>query len=570
MTRYLILFLIPFSSLLATNVERIQAHLQIKDPLSACEEAQRQISIFPKEKALWEAYIIALAKAGKEKEMIQAWTHFERDFADPYASKNVLETVAWTIIEAGSLSSSLPVRAMSLLGAFFGQDARGVDILYKHLHDPNSLLRGIAIQLSAELHDARLADRIVYLMENERVGDVRLLAIKAVGKMRVSQAKPSLFKIVGDTNSRAEEKAAAIQSIVLLLETVNRADMLAMVQSKRAGFRLLACQIAIFCDLIRDVDLIISLLHDPCSEVRAAALYTLGFLEIKNFQGQSISQLAEQCLNDPDPHVAITAAWLLACQNVEKGGYLLKQWLREKKQETRLMAAGALKATGKQGLSFIESAFYESEDPFVRLNLAIALISQRVAVKEACRVLDHYLKQEIGRWTWQEKGNFKFLSPNILKFEEDLFEQPETQDQLVRLEILNLLAMLNYTNAREAIIDFLEKKNWGISGTASALLLTEGDDSCIKIVKQLLTHSTTKVKIQAALILALWGKDEDSILVLQQAYDGADREIKEKILEGIGSVGGLENLPFLMSKIKESSPTLRIMAATALIQALNR
>jgi hypothetical protein len=76
------------------------------------------------------------------------------------------------------------------------------------------------------------------------------------------------------------------------------------------------------------------------------------------------------------------------------------------------------------------------------------------------------------------------------------------------------------------------------------------------------------VKVQAALILALWGREESAIATLQQAYGGSDRELKEKIIEGVGRVGAKSSIPFLVEKLQEPSPTLRLLAAAALLQCL--
>ena len=132
-----------------------------------------------------------------------------------------------------------------------------------------------------------------------------------------------------------------------------------------------------------------------------------------------------------------------------------------------------------------------------------------------------------------------------------------------------MLAILEYPQAANGLINFLQKKNWGVTGISAAVLLTECDESPVDLVKSLLTHPQYKVRIQAALILALWGRDAEAIAVLAQAYPTANRDLKERILEGLGRIGDRSSIPFLTDCLNEPYPSLRVIAACALMQCLN-
>ena len=172
------------------------------------------------------------------------------------------------------------------------------------------------------------------------------------------------------------------------------------------------------------------------------------------------------------------------------------------------------------------------------------------------------------RWMWEEQGVFQVLAPSTVKYDELIPNCPEAKNQLVRLEVLNLLAILQYPKAQQAARSFLQNQTWGITGVASALLLTEGDEAAKDIVEELLKDPNQKVRVQAALILSLWGRGDNSVAVLQDAYQDADRDLKEKILEGIARVGHHTSIPFLLKRLHEPYQTLRIIAAAALLECL--
>ncbi|HRD55298.1 MAG TPA: HEAT repeat domain-containing protein, partial [Parachlamydiaceae bacterium] len=56
--------------------------------------------------------------------------------------------------------------------------------------------------------------------------------------------------------------------------------------------------------------------------------------------------------------------------------------------------------------------------------------------------------------------------------------------------------------------------------------------------------------------------------VLQDFYAQADREMKERILEGIGRIGSSASIPFLVECLKEPFQSLRVIAASSLLQVL--
>ncbi len=548
--------------------KRVHAHMVIGDYPSASSEAQKGLELFPSSKILRESYIRALAKAGDEKEMMVQWHLYIKDFPDECGNREILERLAWAVIDKGATSPSPLIRVIAMLGAFFSQDAKGVVILQSGLRDENSFLRSAAIKLSSNLHDISLQEELLRLMKSDPVWDVRLQAIKAVGHLQLVDAKNALEALIGQDNSHIEEKTAAIQALVLMADGISRERINELVQSNRVGLRLLACEFVIHFDQTQDIDLLFPLVQDYHAAVRAKVFQTLGCLGVKTIAGHSVVDVAGKGVTDPDPLVQVSAAWVLTLADPERGCSVFRSLLENKTVENRYLAAAALAGTGKYGLPLSKEIFAATTDSYIKMNLAMGLIGQRVSVAAACDCLFTGLSQEKKKWAWRNEGQFRILAPSKVKHDDAIPNYPEAVNQLTRLEILEILSILHYSHAQEAIRRFLKESNWGISGLASALLLTEGDESAIDLVKALLKENDQKVKIQAALILALWGKGEDVICVLQEAYPTADRDLKGQILEGIGRVGSQVSLSFLTERLQEPHQTLRIIAAAALLECL--
>lgn len=548
--------------------KRIHAHLLIHDNQSAVEEAREAMKLYPRSIPLIEAYIAALAKFGNHKEMMRVWDYYARVVEDPYAKREVIEAMGWSVIEKGAKSTSPLVRVVAVLGAYFGQDARGVAILQQSLRDYNAIVREVAVQVSSKMRDERLRQEMFKLFNTEQTWGVRLNVIRAIGMMKIKEAKKPLLALIENSVTNPELKAAAIHALTQLREDITRKELVGLASSPTAGLRLLACEAAHVFDCHGEVDQMIALLKDSHFEVRAAALRTIGHLKVREHQGVPIAEIIAPLVQDPSDQVAITAAWVLCLQDPLEGQKAMEPWLASTSQEVRIFAASALKAAGKYGFPLTTKIFQQTADPYVAMNMALAMISQREHVEEACQALNAGLKNLRERWMWRESNNFKALAPSILKHNPAIPHLPEATDQLVRLEILNTLAIMHDPEAQNAVRHFLSERNWGISGAASAMLLTEGDDAAIDLVEGLLEDANEKIRIQAALILAMWGSGDKALKILQEAYPDADRALKEHILEGLGQVGTKESLPFLIHTLKEQHPTLRIISAAALLKVL--
>ncbi len=548
--------------------KRINAHISIEDYRTAFAEAQEAFQLYPNSKDLVESYIKATAKSGNEKEMLQGWKYYCSLVEKPYENRDLLEVMGWSVIEKGSKSPSPLVRVIAVLGAFFGQDARGVRIIQRSMRDHDSMVRTVALQVAASLRDERIRREVLSLLRTEQVWEVRLSVIRASGKMKIKEALPHLMDLIKGERTMYEIRVAALQAVAEIEENVNREKIQTLANSPRVGYRQLAAQIIAEFEREEDLDVMIPLIRDSQAEVRASALYCIGMLRPKQIDGKSIPSMIEPLLNDNNEKVAITAAWLMTIYDQQRGQRNFPKWLNHSNRETRILAAAALKATGRYGQPLLYNAFVGTDDPYVKMNLALGLIVERSHVEEAAQALNESLTKVNDRLMWCNLFHFKSVSPSNVKRNASIPNLPEATDQLVRLEMFNALAIVKDPHAQESIRIFLEQKNWRITATASSLLLMEGDENAVDLVEALLEDPNPKVRIQSALVLALWGEGNKAAAILKEAYADADRSTKERILEGLGQIKSNDVLPFLSSKLSEQHPTLRIIAAAALLKAM--
>jgi HEAT repeat protein len=552
-------------------MHRVETHCLLEDFYSALKEAEKGIEQYPDSIEINKIYLRVLALAGYEVQSISKINSLSGSLKDLRKDHQLLEEISWSILKKGLNSTQYSTRLASMLGIYFTKDARAVKVLNSMMCDSNAILRSVAVQLAISYKDDILKESLSRLLDHEKVWLVRLEVLKAIGQMKIVEKAESLKEILKNEKATFEERALAIKSLVEIYENIDLTELELLLDSPFAGFRSLGCELATNFKIVEVKEKIYKLLFDPRCDVRISALNAIVLYYKDHLNKEKLATALDQVCQDANSFVAITGSWAALTMEHEKGNYYLKKWFFDKYGENRRFAAAALAQAGVNGIKLSEEILEQSNDPFVKANLAIGLIGQRRDVKSCSDVLYDLIKNKKGMWMWESGQNslFKILSPSEVRHTDQLPNYPEAIDQSVQLKLLSLLAVLEDPRAQEGIKTFLKRKTWGITGLAAISLLQEGDEDSLNVLKSLLTDKEKNVRIQAALALALIGKDRSSLPVLEEAYFSADYDLKLNILGAIGQVSNQGSIPFLIKVLSEPFEILRIAAAAAIIQATN-
>lgn len=540
---------------------QIYAHLKIHDARAAVDVGKSLLETFPKSTAIRLAYIQALSEKGDETAVFREWNVKREEFQK---DRHALEILAWSVLKKGELSPQTHIHLSSLIGASITRDVRAVPMLVSALRSSNAILRLFGVRFAAYLGDGVLQEELARMIEEEKVWFVRQEVIEAIGQLRITSLKPQLVKIVAHSKTIAEEKVKAILALVQMYDGVRTKDLDQLLISRRAGLRQLACELIGYFDLHTDAPKLNKLLGDSSPDVRSNAIKTLGLMNIK-ISPAVLAKLME----DSYPQVAITAAWVACRQGSSEGVESLKKWLKDIHPRWRWMAASILPRCGTLALPLIEEQLSAHEDPFVKANIALGLVGQRLLAQKASQVIDDFFRDpKTGPLMWDDSTSVQIIVPNMERHVEHIQNYPTMVDQLTRLDLLNMLCILKYPKAQETVKEYLKKETLGVTGAAIAVLLQEGDGESLTVIRELLKDGDAHIRLQAALMLALYGNDPSAIKILQEVYPQMNRETKIQILEAIGHIGTHESIPFLIDILGEPFQLLRVIAASAIIQCL--
>jgi HEAT repeat protein len=563
-----------FGSLVAEEQEaakRVHTHLLIDDPTSAIREARAQLRTYPESKLLRLAHIKALCQAGDEIAALQEWNTLSEKHEDLLQDRSALEMLAWGVLNKGDSSNQLAIKINALIGASMTRDAKAIPLILEGLRGTNSMIRALSVGLAAGYGDLPLQEELARLLEEETVWSVRLELIKAAGQLRMKETKNRLIEIISHPRTLAEEKVAAIVSIVNMYDSIDDKELATLIRSDRAGIRELASQIICHLNLYEKIPLLLPLLGDAHPGVRLSALNTLALLQVKEIEGKPLLQIEQvaRLMRDHIPEVEITANWLALLHGDRQGEKNLSKWVLAGEEQYARLAAGALAVAGKRGVAPSKALLKKAKNPYVKTTLALGLIGQRESVDLACKTIDTHLKST-EKWMWDTSLNplFRSLAPSTVPIMGQIPNYPSVVNQMTRIELLQMLCIMGYRDAQHAVKGFLQADTWGPVGAAAATLLQEGDDEALDVIRSLLEDPEEKIRIQAAMILALLGGDKQAVSVLKGAYNGASREIKLHILEAIAKTKDEEAISFLLERLNEPFQVLRVVAATAIIQCL--
>ena len=496
-------------------LERINSHILLEDYESALEDAKSSLDKYKSSNKLKFKYIECLALNGEELKAVKELKELnEADYKN--LSHDTLENISWAILKKAIKSSQYITRLTTLIGVHLTQDVRAIKILNSSMRDSNAIIRSVALQLSSSFMDRPLKETVNTLFANEKLWLVRLEVLKAVGRMKIFERKDELKEIIADDKATFEEKEMATSALVNITDSIDIEEIERLAKSAKAGLRKLSCDLTSYLDVKEAKQLVLKLAEDPLADVRVAALNTISLNFLNEINNKDLKNLILKSVKDTDPIVAITSCYIAILKNYSFGEKTLRQFLYEDAENARF-AAAVLARVANKCTRLKKEILQKHFDIYVKANVALGLIGERKLLKEASSTLFSFLESD-EKLMFEEKKNplFQVLYPSYIRHTDQIPRYPEAVDQMTRLQLLSMLAVIEEKQALQAIKTFLKQKGWGITGFASATLLKEGDEQAISIIKELLKEDDKNVKVQAALVLASLAKEEGVIETLEE------------------------------------------------------
>lgn len=559
--KFFVLFILLVGVSEAIEQDRkIEAHLYLEDFQNAVYLAKDAYLLNPESSRLKYLYSQALLQNSEEDKALTILPKEYHESLNPF-----IEEISWAILKNGVISSQYGIKAAAVIGAFLCQDARAIENILALMQDSNALVRLLAIQLASSYRDEIFHDKVVQALIEEKDFEVRLGLLQAIGQMKMKNSSSYLQEILTKKSATNEEKTVAIKALVNLQDKVDFVRVKPFLNSDLSTLRRLGIDLCLHFEVLEAKKHIIALLDDPISDVRLSALQAFAFYYTDHTKEKVL--LLKNLANDVSPIVAITASWALMQVDQKVAEQKIIPWLLHTKKEFSHMAAAAIAAAGKNGASLAKKYLDKSVDPYIKINLALGLVGQRAHIKLCCDTIYRFLQDQKDLIEMVEP--FSTLTISDAKPTVYFPNYRQAVDQMTRLHLLSLLAILKDKRAKPLIKKFLQNTNWKVTGAASVFLLEEGDEEALNIVRTFLQDDDDNLKIQSALILAFLAKDPQMTEILQSFYPQVNYDKKIQILEALGSIGGRSNISFLYERLFESSQKTRLVAASSIIRCLN-
>jgi hypothetical protein len=486
--------------------------------------------------------------------------------------RETIEHIAWSLIESSSTAYHPLVRAESLLAAAASQDARGMHILHHLLNDQHQGVQQMALELAMHYPDESIQRRVE---EIARTGlpDAKVAAAHVLAQQKAPHAAATLHSMLYDESLSEDDLLEVAALTARLNTTVDPAWVRQTVTDPNPALRALAASSVLSCPSKEGLLLLLPLLADTTTIVKKSAFQALGLWQALIPEArEALIQAWRQALPSPSTDLAAIAAWALLLSYDNEAQHDATAWfdqaIASPSQGKALIATSRLVSSGTAGLCIAQALLSKIQEPYVVINLASYLLLHRSHGPEAAEALQQTLSsQMLGE---HADGLFSWIGPSLLIHHPAIPRLPESQDLLIRLQLLALRRYANQPVSRDEVEHMLSDRAFGVSAQAASFVFQEFACSLDEVLSPLLTHETEAVRIQAALLLTLISKSQRAAMALADQYEKASRAGKESIILGFGVLPIDKTQPYLVPLLFDASPVLRTRAAGALVTSLYR
>lgn len=553
--------------LVTTSFEHESA---IKDALTvgasslAVELSKEALKNTPDNPSLLSLYITSLAESEKIDEMLKEWEELCKLSTEKANEPFLLESMAWGVIRKGARDTALPLRMLSLVAAAMSRDFRGVRLVEQAMDHPNAIIRTIAYKVSGQMGDACLQNKLRIRLKEEKETEARMAMIRAVGELQMKELEPFLVSIVEGTTNRQLEREAAFEALLHLHERPQLAEVEELLKSPRSLHRAVGSRLALHLSPPPPLSLFAPLLEDSSRRVVLEAARTVGLLFAKE---QDVPELIKGLKKRPEGEARVASLWIETLRD----GTLAEDWLpfiNHPNNKVALYSAALLGTAGEKSLPLRETLFDKVKDPFVKMTLALDLLPEVADKEPILTFLSKQFDLKNPLWGISEQGGIAYLSPQKGENLPPMVSQKDL-DIVARIQFLSVIAPFAPKFAEEKLKNFLTHRRPEVGLLATTLLIKEGSNEILEQVEELLEDPKFPHRVEAALLLSLWRRDEEGVKLLKEHYPNGDRREKETLLEAIGRLGSPADVPFFIDCLKEPFPMLRVIAAIGLISCLN-
>jgi HEAT repeat protein len=537
----------------------IESYLEIGAFDQAEMLSKQAIHSFPEEEAFYFLHIRSLSKKKKLQEALLSFAQFCQKFPAP--SPPAIEEIAWAILKEGARSQAIEQKIHALLGAALSQDAKGMPILLKGLRSSNYTVRYIATQLAGQWPDSAIKKELLHILKNDVNSLVRQTAAQSLSGLQAEEAIAELKFFLENSHS-TEEKQSAQSALLKLTKEISLSALKQLAQDKKKEVRSMAPRILEELQLTQEWSLLLPLLKDAQEEVKLRALEALAHLPLSKEDRQSLLPHLEEMRARERGLVKLQTLWLLALMQREVAPDVMA-FLQSERLKERLFAHALL------------ADFYPEEakrhwptDPLAQVNAALYLLNaeDHKQVETGADAIFSFAETYTKHVAWQQVGAYQLLLESPIPYIAHLPAYKEQVDQLSRIELL--CRVMHQKPVLPLLKKLLKNRMRQIGGTATLLLLKEGDFHLKEEIEQLLQDKDPAVQIQTALILSLFRRDQKAVPLLESAYFSQERLLKEQILSAIGQIASPKSLPFLVSVMQKEPFPLKLLAASAALQCL--
>ena len=439
---------------------------------------------------------------------------YSKEFSPKFFNK-AIEEVSWSCLKRGFYSSNVNLQFNALIGVAMTHDARGIDVLLEGLRSSQQICRQLAAHFAGEWRDPILLREIAKQLKSEPDWRVRSEMARALALSQDPDYLPLVEEKMLKKDLSTEEISSWLLAYVNLMPEASDLWFERTLGLKHPLFDQLLCEAALYFKRSDWLKRLSKKMGEFSSPVKAALLTSIGQINADGFTKEELNEIIQKGLHDPHSVVRYAAAYLGVLIHDEESLVLIETSLENDEQYQKLLAVACLKASGAGGINLSKKVFYKTQDPMVKINLGMHLLCHGV-LKNDLAILENWVRtNNNGHWriVTFDGTPFEVYAPS----EGNSSSKRSPEEMYTSLTLLKTLASHGSLKSAELIREYMKKNSEDFFSMAAQFLLREGDEGSYEEIALLLYDEKGKARLEVALFLAFFAKEEKSCQLLMEA-----------------------------------------------------
>jgi HEAT repeat protein len=511
--------------------------------------------------------ISAFAQSGNTSKALEILDKNKSYLKEHNFYNKALEPLALSLFKSHFNSNQEPIKMAALAALSQESDARVLDLLLNAFEHPNVKIKMMALRGLSGFADEKVKKTLYEAFKQTIHPAIGMQIAKLFGHWHDKRLLPLLLQKLKEDSMLLEEKINYILIIKELDHEISVEKIKSLASSPQASERLLATYLLSSPKVNCDNKILIKLLKDNHLWVKQSALITTIKRKINN---SSIDKIVRGWKEDKSFELTKAYYYYGLINNSQEIVQAFVEAFNTGPIQVKRVLASILYSAGTHHEKIIEKLLDENNDPYLKLQLGLHLLSGE-KYKKGIDSVKSALEQLKNKKIYIV--NESVLPFFVIEDEHNSLHvisagQRRAMDKHFRLQIFHLLAIKKMPEAKEVLKELLKSDLFEISLDAMVHFWENFGYDDKDYLATLLEDHDPELRLKAALVLNYLDYNKDIRKFLMESYQKQTYSMQIQILFSLSKYHEEDVIDFYVKNLKSKYPLIQAITAGCLFTSL--